>query len=310
MQAIRSTRADRRLQQQERLAEVADDELREGLQPHTRPARVGVGMSGPQARDDRIEIFPRGLRPDPRFHDAEDAQEGRAAPGPPRIRLQDEGRHELRARRQKRVLRGEDADDRVGLAVQRQDVAEDAAVAAEARLPEPVGEEGDARASRPFLFRHRRAPERRAGAQDSEEVARHPLGRQRDGLVDAGQVGAPSAVREESVEASGVLAELEEVRDREGLPVAPGLERVDREEPLGVREGEPAQEHGADDREDRGVGADRQGEGRYDGGGEARAPADVAEGEAKVAQEARHHGGISTCASVGVAYNIINDDFM
>ena len=43
------------------------------------------------------------------------------------------------------------------------------------------------------------------------------------------------------------LRSVEEVRDRERLAVAARLEDVDRDEPLGLREGERPQEHGADD---------------------------------------------------------------
>jgi len=77
-----------------------------------------------------------------------------------------------------------------------------------------------------------------------------------------------------------------------------------------VREGETAQENSANDRENRRVRPDRKGERRDNRGGEARPPADVAERESKIAQEARNHGGISRTASVGAAYNISNNDFV
>ena len=74
---------------------------------------------------------------------------------------------------------------------------------------------------------------------------------------------------------------------------------MDRDEPLGVREGQRPQQNGPDDGEDRRIGPDRQGEGADDRGGEARAAEDAPESEADVAEEVREHGDASIAATLG-----------
>ena len=88
------------LQHEERPAVIADDELRERLETHSRPARVGVGIGRAQSGDERIEVPGCGVRLDPRPQHAEHPQEGRAAPRAPRDPTR--GRAERRAARSKR----------------------------------------------------------------------------------------------------------------------------------------------------------------------------------------------------------------
>jgi hypothetical protein len=57
---------------------------------------------------------------------------------------------------------------------------------------------------------------------------------------------------------------------------------------LGIGVAEGAKQYGADDGEERGIGADAEGDGEYDGRSEAGAFGDHAGGEAKVLPECTH----------------------
>jgi hypothetical protein len=185
---------------------------------------------------------------------------------------------------------GHHPDDRPRHPVDPQGPPEDLAVAAEAALPEFVAEDRHRLGAGELL---------RLGEAPSED-RRHPQERQHRGgdrgrvqplgSLAAGQVDGPAVVDPQVLEdpvrppveeigGVGVL-ELGNAEPRGGVPHP--------HQPLRVGVGQRPQQDAVDDAEDRGVGADAEGQGEDREQGESRLPQELADGGAEVAEERIH----------------------
>ena len=184
------------------------------------------------------------------------------------------------------------ADDRPRLAVDADGQAEHAAIAAVARLPEGVAEDHDALGARLVVAAPEAAAEEHRLAQQVEAVGGDPDARRvlrRRPRVAHGhrsaQEGGQAFVR------GRAGAPVEQVGPRDRLAAAGGRLALDAEdvEPVGLGEGQAADQDGVDQREHRGVDADAQGQGRNRHDAEPSILDEEAQREAQVLQQA-HDG--------------------
>ena len=175
------------------------------------------------------------------------------------------------------------ADDGDGLSIHPDRLSDDRGIAAEPALPEAVAEDHHPVVPVGPLVGRERAAQHRSDAQGREEARHHelgdellrrPLARQVDAVVVEARHRRERRVaflppqvveRGDDVRAAGTLGAL--------LP--------DGDEAPGLVEGEALEEHGVDDREDRGVRADAQRERRDRHGGKTGI---LREGTAREAQ--------------------------
>ena len=184
------------------------------------------------------------------------------------------------------------ADDRPRLAVDADGQAEHAAIAAVARLPEGVAEDHDALGARLVVAAPEAAAEEHRLAQQVEAVGGDPDARRvlrRRPRVAHGhrsaQEGGQAFVR------GRAGAPVEQIGPRDRLAAAGGRLALDAEdvEPVGLGEGQAADQDGVDQREHRGVDADAQGQGRNRHDAEPSILDEEAQREAQVLQQA-HDG--------------------
>ena len=168
-------------------------------------------------------------------------------------------------------------DDRHGPAVDRHGLADDLGVGAEAALPEAVRQDDEGmRVSGSVVVGAKDAPQHCRDAEHVEEIPRHEVrvGLLRGPLV--AQVYRCPPVREHPLEGLGLVAEVHVHRVGDGGQVEAlvvGRARVrtggiQHHQAFGVLHGQDAQEHLVHQREDGRVGADAQGQGEDDHGGE------------------------------------------
>ncbi len=165
---------------------------------------------------------------------------------------------------------GQHTDDLAWLAVEHQHAADRRAVAAKLVPPVARGQHDCLRASRRIVrpgecpAEHRPDPEHRQDAIGDEQRARlFGLGKTRH----AHRAGVPEA---DVLEHPAVLA-VGEVQERRGagpVDVDPWCGMIEGDELVGARVGQRLQEDALDDAEDRGIGADADGEGQGGHGGE------------------------------------------
>ena len=162
---------------------------------------------------------------------------------------------------------GHDPDDRVRLAIQLQGPAEDVRRGAHLRVPEPVADDHHAR-SRNVLVRAEQPPLRRLRAQDLEEARPHRGAEDGPGAAAAREREGTAAVHGHVLERRRSALPVVEVGRRQGEDLHAGKGGLRRHveeahEPVRLRERERTQEHGVQDAEYRGIGADAESE---DGG--------------------------------------------
>ena len=191
-----------------------------------------------------------------------------------------------------------DADDEIGLAVEKDFLSEDARVTMETALPGGVAEDGDLLFLIVLLLGEDAAEERldfESGKDAGAHARRVDLG----GIADAGELITGEGVSAERGEAVGVAGVVDDVRSSDASFCDAvdfhSLQRVgEHDELLGMGEGERAQEHAFDDGEDGGGGADAEGEGEDGGEGEAGGFGEVTDGNLQITQ----HGG--SCVRLGL----------
>jgi hypothetical protein len=172
-----------------------------------------------------------------------------------------------------------DTDDAVALVVDGDVLADDLGVAAEAVLPERVGEDDDVVLARRLLLGGEPAAEVRANAEELEEAGRDGADRHALGGPGAGQVAGRRRVDGRRLEPLAHLLHVEVLEHREHL-VRVGVLLVDAaeiDEPLGLAVRQRAEEDAADDAEDRGVRADPDRERQHHDGEEAGGAEDATE---------------------------------
>ena len=202
---------------------------------------------------------------------------------------------QLRVGRELHAAR-QDADDDDRLAVDADRLAEDAGIGGVAVRPQAVAEDGDALRVLAAVLGREVAAEERLLAEQPEEIFGHPRARLlfRHRLV-VGDVHRVLGERAHVGEGLGLRAPVEQllVRHAAGPGDAVGPEQAgsDHVKTGGVVEGESADEDRVDQREDRGIHADAEGEREHCGGGEPPVLEDGADGRAQVLK----HVGPDVC---------------
>ena len=196
-------------------------------------------------------------------------------------------RPELAGLREAHAL-GDDADDGVRLPVEEDGSPDDAGVGVEAAAPGPLGEDDLTAAVDP---RAEPAAEHRLEADDAEEIAGDDHAVDAHRPLVAGDVEGGVAVSGDSAQRGHAGSPLHDVRAR-GRVLLAGLDLlvVDRDQPIGVVEGQGPEEHRVHDAEDGGVGSDaeRQRDDRDER--EAGSLDEGAPGDPEVGEESGHGG--------------------
>ena len=293
---------------QEGRAHLARDLGVQGNDPDA-PARVAIRELGGEGRSDRrhFRLRRRGrlarLQPGDRRGVA--AALLRAFLGEHHGRPEVRGLSGERSRLQEEAeTRRHDADDRDGTAVDLDGPPDDGRIAAEAALPEAVAEDHDLIVPVGTFVGREGAAEHRRDAEGREEARHDEL---RDELLRPAVAG----------EVDPVVVETGHRRERR-FPLLPpavvergddvlaaGTLRAlfpDRHETGRLLEGQTLDEHGVDDREDRRVRADAQGESRDRDGGEAGVFAERAGREAEVLP-----GPLEEGQAAAIAHGLLRD---
>ncbi len=178
-----------------------------------------------------------------------------------------------------------------GVAVESDDLAGDAGVAAEAPLPQLVADDRDRRRSGPIFRRVERAPEGSLDAEQreigrSDDLALQPLGPARVGQ-------APLALGEERGPGEDLLPIAQDLILRvrpdhfleDARRIAIGHEQVHEHQLAGIAKRQRADQHRVDEREDREVRADAECQREHRGCREAGAAPQRAQAVAQIAPE-------------------------
>ena len=166
--------------------------------------------------------------------------------------------------------RGEDADDFHRRARDRDRAAEHARVAAELALPEPVIEHGHPGMSRLVLTRQQAPAERDRQAKQAEQAVAHVRSADLARFAGAQHGEHAARIRLDLLERPRVLADAHEVRRRQRVGRAVGIERGDPIQPIRIPERQRRQQDALDDAEDGAVRPDSERQRRQGHGGEAR----------------------------------------
>ncbi len=183
-----------------------------------------------------------------------------------------------------------DADDGVGVAVDRHDPADHIRRAAEAPLPVAVADRRDVRCTLQALVGGELAAEHRADAKRSEQVRCH------DDAVDALRLsdardrvaaGVPDK-RIERLEGRAHVSVVPVVLSRDHRDEIPVYGRAPQHQPLGLGERHGIEQGRVDDTEHGHIGADADSEDEDDHGAEAGRPAQRPAGVADILPDAFH----------------------
>ena len=189
---------------------------------------------------------------------------------------------------------GRDAHHRHRVVVDQHLRADHVAVAVEAPLPVVVAQHHDRVALEDLvvLLRVEDAAQRRGHAEHGEVVARHQLGVEPLGLVVDAHRGLDQAAGQHLAQRFGALLVLpvDGVRLLADPHVVAGVRPllVEHHQALGVAHRQLAQQDLVDQREDRGVGADAEGQREDRDRGEERAAAEAAQRQAEVVGRKGH----------------------
>jgi hypothetical protein len=126
------------------------------------------------------------------------------------FRREGERRPDLRAVGKVESERG-DADDFVGLSIERDRLADDRRIAAEPALPDSMTENGSAMLSRSLFGGKESAAERRLDPERSKEIGRYPEALHALGFVVAEHADVPPLHRDEALKRGGLSPPVEEV---------------------------------------------------------------------------------------------------
>ena len=166
--------------------------------------------------------------------------------------------------------RGQDADDFHRRAGNRDRAAEHARVAAELALPEPVIEHGHAAVTWLILAGQQGPPERDRQSEQAEQAVAHVRSADLTRLAGAQHREHAARERLDLLERSRLLADAHEVRRRQRVGRAIGIERGDPIQPIRIPERQRRQQDALDDAEDGAVRPDSERQRRQGHSGEAR----------------------------------------
>ena len=187
-----------------------------------------------------------------------------------------------------RVVEGgwHDADHGALDAVENDVAPDDVGIGAEASHPESAAQDDDRRGARAFVVRGERAAENRRQPEDGEQIRRRADRADVLGLSAAREVVFLQAVVERHVLERAAALFPVDVGGRRDRAVTVEADRgrlfPEKHEPIGFRERQRPQQHGAHDAEDRGVRADAEREDQHGDDGEAGRAREHADGVANV----------------------------
>ena len=167
-----------------------------------------------------------------------------------------------------------DADDGEQSPVEAERAAEHCGVGTVA-LPEGIADNHHGSgAAGAFLIGGKDTAAEQRGADDVEVVRGDRVGEQAARGVAFGEAHHREIVRRKAGENSGLAAQIDVVGVGEGAVVIglAGVAAVEADELVGLADGERLQQEGVHEAENRGIGADTQGEHEHGGGGEGRFP--------------------------------------
>ena len=272
----------------ERRAQPGGHLARKGSDVHG-AFRVLLRMLEREPPADAVEVRPSLLERHARRHAAEGLQVLAAVAGLRKAEVVADGGPEPRrlvvaGRDQGLEIRGKDADDAVAVPVHPDDAAHDRRVRAEALAPEPVAQNDDAPGVRAVVLRTEILAERRTHAQHREVIRAHAHRGKELGDAVGHERGLPEPDGRHRVERAVAVAQLHVIREADVarraasgrlVPVADHHQTV----AAGIRK--RPQEHGVEDREDRGARADPEGQRRERDG---RIPRALPQRSCRVAQ--------------------------
>ena len=215
-----------------------------GMTSTPRLPRVALGELPLQPAPDLVEVGrDLGLRHSGRARPIARRKLVTVAVVPPGVLLRSQrDRHLDVAHREEEVAR-RDADDRERLAVQRQAAADDRRIAAEAPLPETVGQHDDLLVAGGVVRAREQAAGRRPGAERLEEVARHAQPGHALRRPVAGEVRVPVAEAGQRRQRLVLVAVVAELRELERVAIGRGVARPDQVEAVRILERQRPQQH-------------------------------------------------------------------
>ena len=159
-----------------------------------------------------------------------------------------------------RETRRHDADDREGLVVEPDGLADHRRIASELRFPEGVGEQHRPRRAGTVVGRREETTERGRRAEQRQQLVRHRLALEPAGLAVTDEIARGAVARADRLEGAAHPLPVAEVRRRDlHLRVTPErLVLPEAHQPIGLGEGQRTQERVVENRERRGRGADAE----------------------------------------------------
>ena len=271
------------------IAELRDPQLDLPLR------RIRLGMLANHRGVHRGQLGPRGLERNPWRETAEELRHPVAA-------VRDHRRAEvMRARHHVRDDLGvggighrwlEDADHRGGARAKADDPADDGRIAVQCSRPEPVREDRRPRGFRAIVLRVQEAAEHGAKPHHVEERPADDARFDDPGLAAEAEHREING-REVSEGADGGDARFQVAdlghRERHVLGAKAGRALADVDQAIFVAIDQGAQEHAADDTEDRGIGADAERERHHDRGSQALGAAERPQPDPHILPECPGH---------------------
>ena len=155
-------------------------------------------------------------------------------------------------------VRGQHAHHGVGHAAERQALAEDVRILAEAPHPEAMGEHHHRSRAEDVLLGEEVAPQRRIHAQQGQHRGAHETGSEPLGDVHPGEIEGPAPEGGQVREALLLRPPVQEVGDADAHLREGGRALMDEDEPLRSLVRQRPQQHAVHHAEDGGVGADAE----------------------------------------------------
>jgi hypothetical protein len=184
----------------------------------------------------------------------------------------------------------ENADDLIGDAAKVDALTDDGGRCGEAAFPEAFAEDGDGASSEMIVVAGKGAAEDGLNAEGGEEGCGNHEAVEAFGFGGAGKVVVLVAVDGHGGEGFAGPLPVKEVGIADGGAVHAGILLVDGDEPAGIWVGQRIEDDSVDDGEERGIGADAEGQGEDGDGGEAGGFEEHAQGVTQVLEKNGHCG--------------------
>ena len=246
---------DRSQQQAQHRGGAPADFLGQRAHVHAGVGAVRIRIRHAQLPGDGLEVVGNLPDGDSRFHPSDDSKKALGPVGPAGIGGRGERHHDLAVAHERHEVRAQDADDPERLAIQHERLADGVGAAAEPALPQAVRDHRDRLR---FVGRLNRAPQLDTRAGDREVVRRYPDRLDALRLTATRQVHAPREARDQGIEGAALGLEVGEVGERERLAIRARPDEREGDESARIAQRQRPQQDRVDQREHRGVGADRE----------------------------------------------------